>query len=176
MLKYYICNLINITLIMLQRIQTLFLLIVIIAGIVLMFVPLAVYYSEMGYYIKFFLYGVKNLAHDPFGAESPRLFSAFFGKPLLIVQIVNIIIVSFTIFKFKKRTLQLKLNQLNIFLHVILVGGIFYYSTIIETKVQATPVYGLGVTLPLISIIALFLANYFIRKDERLVRSADRLR
>jgi hypothetical protein len=108
--------------------------------------------------------------------ESPRLFSAFFGKPLLIVQIVNIIIVSFTIFKFKKRTLQLKLNQLNIFLHVILVGGIFYYSTIIETKVQATPVYGLGVTLPLISIIALFLANYFIRKDERLVRSADRLR
>ncbi len=43
---------------MLQRIQTLFLLIVIIAGIVLMFVPLAVYYSEMGYYIKFFFFTV----------------------------------------------------------------------------------------------------------------------
>mgnify|MGYP000867943431 CR=1 FL=1 len=161
---------------MIQRVQTLFLLLVIIAGIVLMFLPLAVYYSEMGYYLKFFIYGMKNLAHDPFGDEIPKLFSLFFGLPLLLVQVIIILLAGFTIFKYKRRPMQLRLNQLNIFLHVILVGGIFYFSTLIEAKVAAAPVYGVGVVFPLVSIVALFLSSNFIRKDERLVRSADRLR
>lgn len=36
--------------------------------------------------------------------------------------------------------------------------------------------YGWGLALPLIGVLFIFLANRAIRKDEALVRSADRLR
>jgi hypothetical protein len=61
-------------------------------------------------------------------------------------------------------------------LSVLLVGGIFYYSTMLEKQYEIIPQYGVGGLFPLVSIILLFLANHFIQKDEKLIRSADRLR
>jgi len=160
---------------MLQRIQSVFMFVVVLSGILLFFFPLATYFSELGYY-KFYLYSIKDMVHNPFGQSEIPLFSSWFTMPLLILQLVIVTLAAITIFKFKSRLLQIKLNRLNIFLNVILVSGIFMYSTLIEDTVGATPDYGIGNVLPLISIIALFLANYYIRKDERLIRSADRLR
>ncbi|MBE0639823.1 MAG: DUF4293 domain-containing protein [Bacteroidales bacterium] len=160
---------------MLQRIQTVYMLVVVVSGILLFFLPLATYFSELGYF-RFFLYGVEDLVRDPFGAEKSVLFPVWFGLPLSIVQALIVLLAVYTIFQYKKRVLQIRLNRLNIFLHVILIGGIFFFSTIIESKVSARPDYGIGNILPLISIIMLFLASHFIRKDEKLIRSADRLR
>lgn len=160
---------------MLQRIQSVFMFVVVISGILLFFPPLATYFSELGYF-KFFLYGVQDLVHDPFGETTEKLFSVWFSLPLFLIQLVIVLLAIFTLFKFKKRPMQLRLNQLNIFLNVILVGGIFFFSTMVENKVGAKPDFGIGTILPLISIIMLFLANNFIRKDEKLIRSADRLR
>lgn len=160
---------------MIQRIQSVFMLVVVLCGILFFLFPIATYFSESGYY-KFFLYGVSDMSHDPFGEITSKLFSFWFTMPLLIIQVLIIILAGFTIFKFKRRVFQMRLNRLNVFLNVILVGGIFLFSTIIEDRVNASPDYGIGNVLPLISIIVLFLANNSIRKDERLIRSADRLR
>lgn len=160
---------------MLQRIQSVFMFVVVLSGILLFLFPLAAYFSELGYY-KFYLFTIKDMVHDPFGQSTSPLFSLWFTMPLLVLQVAIVALATVTIFKFKSRLLQIKLNRLNIFLNVILVGGIFMFSTLIEDTVSARPDYGIANILPLISIIALFLANNFIRKDERLVRSADRLR
>ncbi len=161
---------------MIQRIQTAFLLLAVISGILAFFFPIAVYFSET-VYSKFFLSGVIDLARDPFGSEAVKnQFSFWFTLPLLIIQVVAILLAGYTIFQYKRRPFQIKMNRLNIFLNVMLVGAVFFYSTMIEEKVAAKPDYGLAVVFPLIAIILLFLANFNIRKDEKLIRSADRLR
>lgn len=162
---------------MLQRIQSIFMFFVVVTGILVFFFPIATYISATEYLV-FFIHIIKDLAPEPFGEmSSPALaFEDWFTLPLSIGQLVIVILVFFTIFKYRKRTLQIRLNSLNIFLNVLLVGGIFFYTTILENRTGVSPQYGIATIFPLLSIILLFLANFYIRKDERLVRSADRLR
>jgi hypothetical protein len=161
---------------MIQRIQTVFLLLVVISGALAFYFPIAAYFSET-VYSKFFLSGVTELAREPFATEAVKnQFSVWFTLPLLIIQVVAILLAGYTIFQYKRRPFQIKMNRLTIFLNVMLVGAVFFYSTMIEERVAAKPDYGLAVIFPLISIILLFLANRYTRKDEKLIRSADRLR
>ena len=76
---------------------------------------------------------------------------------------------------FKKRQTQFVLNRLNIILNFVLLGVFVYRSLSIpgETLVSQK---GIGVFLPIISIVFLVLANKAIKKDEDLVKSVDRLR
>lgn len=150
---------------MIQRIQTVFLILVILAGVLVFFFPIAIFISDTGYF-KFYIHGVSD----------SQTFSFWFTAPLMFVQLFIVLLAAYTVFQFKKRTLQIRLNVLNVFLNVILVGGLFFYSSMIENRVGVKPDYSLGVIFPLISIILMFLANRFIKMDERLIRSADRLR
>jgi hypothetical protein len=76
---------------------------------------------------------------------------------------------------FKNRKLQLSLNRFNILINLILLGLLMYHllnisgETIVSQK-------GIGSFLPLVSIVLLFLANRAIQKDENLVKSVDRIR
>ena len=80
-----------------------------------------------------------------------------------------------TIFLFKNRKLQFVLGRLNIILNFFTLGFFVYQSlnlsgeTIVSEK-------GIGMFLPIISIVFLALANKAIKKDEDLVKSVDRLR
>jgi hypothetical protein len=62
--------------------------------------------------------------------------------------------------------------------NIVLVMVIFFfYATKIKTLTMTEPEYNYtGMVLPLVSILFLILANQGIRKDEALVKSADRLR
>ncbi len=162
---------------MIQRIQTVFLVLVVLAGVLVFFFPIAIFISDAGYF-KFFIHGVHDLVHDPFFVDESgkQTFSFWFTAPLMFLQIFIILLAAYAIFQFKKRILQIRLNVLNVFLNVILVGSLFFYSSMIENRVGVKPDYALGVIFPLISIILMFLANRFIKMDERLIRSADRLR
>lgn len=161
---------------MIQRIQSVFMFLAAIAGVLYFFFPIAIFYSESGLFVRLFLYGVKYVGHDPFGGEPVRLFPFWLGIPATIIQIVIIILLIYTIFQYSDRLFQLRLNRLTIFLYVILIGAVFFTSTYIENKLQTEPVYTLSNILPIISIILIFVSNHFIRRDEQLVRSADRLR
>ena len=61
-------------------------------------------------------------------------------------------------------------------LNLILLG--FFVYRILNTSGEATAVSekGVGIFLPVISIVFLVLANRAIKKDEDLVKSVDRLR
>ncbi len=162
---------------MIQRIQSIFLFLVVVLGMVIFLFPIATFYSDVSFF-KFFLCSVRDYAPDPFNEMSVTREQANWLYPLTlsILQLIVVLLAMITIFKFKNRTLQIRLNYINIFLTVLLVGGIFYFSTTLEELYYTQAQYGPGGIFPLISIILLFLANHHIKKDEKLIRSADRLR
>ena len=81
-----------------------------------------------------------------------------------------------SIFNFKNRKSQFILGRLNMILNLILLG--FFVYRILNSPGEANGVSekGVGIYLPVISIVFLVLANRAIQKDEDLVKSVDRLR
>lgn len=80
-----------------------------------------------------------------------------------------------SILSFKKRQLQFVLNRLNIISNFVLLG-VFVYRSLKVSGETLVSEKGIGVLLPIISIVFLVLANKAIKKDEDLVKSVDRLR
>ncbi|UOX33046.1 DUF4293 domain-containing protein [Flavobacterium sediminilitoris] len=80
-----------------------------------------------------------------------------------------------SIFSYKKRQTQFVLNRLSIILNFILLG-FFVYRTLSLSGETEVSEKGIGIVLPAISIVLLVLANRAIKKDEDLVKSVDRLR
>ena len=80
-----------------------------------------------------------------------------------------------SIFIFKSRQTQFVLGRLNIILNFILLG-LFVFRLLSLPGGPANPEKGIGLLLPIFSIVFLALANKAIKKDETLVKSVDRLR
>ena len=136
---------------MLQRIQTLYLIISCILTAVLPFV-----------------FPVWHEAPEvPVYFTTSIIYMALFG----LVSITTIA----SIFNFKKRQTQFVLNRLSIILNFILLG-FFVYRTLSLSGETEVSEKGIGMLIPIFSIVFLVLANKAIRKDEDLVKSADRLR
>ena len=76
---------------------------------------------------------------------------------------------------FKKRQQQFVMNRLNIILNLILLG-LFVYRTLTVSGETTVSEKGIGMFLPIVAIFLLVLANKAIKKDEDLVKSVDRLR
>ena len=84
----------------------------------------------------------------------------------------------FEIFQFRNRFAQLKLGMLNLLLILCTIGAGFYFSTLGEQALNLKMLgsYQTGFYLPTLALLLNLLANRFIRRDEQLVRSMDRLR
>ena len=81
-----------------------------------------------------------------------------------------------SILSFKKRQNQFVINRLNIIFNLILLGLFVYRSLNLSGETVLVSEKGIGMFLPIITIVALVLANKAIKKDEDLVKSVDRLR
>lgn len=81
-----------------------------------------------------------------------------------------------SIFSYKKRKHQFVLNRLNMILNLILLGLFVYRSLNLSGETPAVSEKGIGMFLPIASIVLLVLANKAIKKDDDLVKSVDRLR
>jgi hypothetical protein len=81
-----------------------------------------------------------------------------------------------SIMYFKKRQHQFVLNRLTIILNLILLGLFVYRSLNLSGEAIQVSEKGIGMFLPIVAIVFLALANRAIKKDEDLVKSADRLR
>lgn len=162
---------------MIQRIQSVFLFFGLLMGILVFMFPIAGFLTETAYF-KFFICHIQDLSPDPFSEMkvTGQTFPWFYTIPLAILQLLISVLILFTIFQYKKRPLQIKMNYLTILLNVMLVGGIFYSASLIEKQTGVVADYGFGGVFPLVSIVLIFLANYGVKKDEKLIRSADRLR
>lgn len=96
----------------------------------------------------------------------------------LVVLTLAVSLVSLgDIFLYKNRQLQMNLVWLGVVLDLAFIGltSYYYYQDVLEESVAAIS-FDVGVALPIIVLILLFMAYSGIRKDEKLVRSLDRLR
>ena len=84
------------------------------------------------------------------------------------------IIVLMEIFKFKNRLLQMKLAIANSFLMSINLALMTYF--VITLQKDHVGGFGLGIFVFALAMLLNILARRFIQKDEKLVRSVDRLR
>ncbi|MCB0458237.1 MAG: DUF4293 domain-containing protein [Flavobacteriaceae bacterium] len=97
-------------------------------------------------------------------------------EPLVLVLLfAPVIITLISIFNFKKRKGQFVLNRLSILLNFVLLG-VFVARSLKVSGETLVSMKGIGVLLPIISIVFLVLANKAIKRDEDLVKSVDRLR
>ena len=81
-----------------------------------------------------------------------------------------------SIISFKKRQNQFVMGRLNMILNLILLGLFVYYSLNVSGETLIVSEKGIGMFLPIVTIVLLVLANKAIKKDEDLVKSVDRLR
>lgn len=136
---------------MLQRIQTIYLLLAaLVAGILPFFLSL---YAD-------------NQGNRVFAKEDVLVLSLF---------LVSVVLSVITIFLFKKRQNQFVLGRLNILLNFVLLGVLVYRSQILSGGAAALE-KGIGMAIPLVSIVFIAFANKAIKRDEDLVKSVDRLR
>ena len=158
---------------MLQRIQTIYLLIALIATpILLFFFPLAGYFSDMAV-IKLFLTHVQNLV--PSG-EMPLKLNPFLQYTGTFIAIIAGAFILYALFTFKNRIKQVKLVRISLFLIILMIAWQFFITDLIKKNLGIIPNYELGIYMPIISLIFLLLAQRAILKDERKVHAADRLR
>lgn len=94
--------------------------------------------------------------------------SSFFT---LLLTIASIGISAIAIFMFKDRKLQMRLSLLGF----IIAAGIFVLY-ILEMRKLVTSTPALWAILPVVTIVCYFLAFRGIRSDEKLVKSLDKLR
>ena len=137
---------------MLQRIQTVYLILAFVtAGVLPFFIPLWTMADG-----EAFLF-IQN-----------QVYVALFGlsTTLTVLSIVS----------FKKRQNQFVMGRLNIILNLILLGLFVYRSLNVSGETAAVSEKGIGMFLPIVAIVLLVLANKAIKKDEDLVKSVDRLR
>jgi hypothetical protein len=150
---------------MIQRIQTLYLLLVVVLGTLLcLFSPM-----------QFLL---------PEGTEYVPL-NVLDKWPMAVMTIVSPVLALVTIFLFKRRLLQARFNVMNVILclgfYALLALYTAYvvkgYETIGEISLAGADWYiSVWAAIPLVNIVLLMMATRRILKDEALVRAADRLR
>lgn len=76
---------------------------------------------------------------------------------------------------YKNRKQQFVLNRLNILFNLFLLGFFVYRSLNLSGETEVSE-KGIGMMFPVFSIVFLVLANRAIKKDHDLVKSVDRLR
>jgi len=94
---------------------------------------------------------------------------------LIILNALTIGLIVLSILLFKNRQAQQRINALNMLL--ILVLPILAYF-LLRADLGSAPLLAImpGTFFPALTILLLILANRAIRKDDKLVKSADRLR
>ena len=134
---------------MIQRIQTVFMLLFVIAAAV-----------------NFFLFSSEIVVFEPVLGEKVDS-SPYISILLAILVLVNI---GF----YKKRTLQVRINQLVWVLYTLFWGSFVYFT--VQNTTEGLNLYLPDLLIAFVGEVALLLANRYIRKDEALIRSLDRLR
>jgi len=156
---------------MLQRIQSVFLFVVVLTSITLFFLPVISFISEL-LYMKLYIYKFETLT-----PESDVHFTFAMVLPLLLLNAGVLLLSLVTIFRYRDRILQIKLVRFTMLLSMLLIVGIFVFYPFLLMKSSAAEYdFEIGAYIPIINLLFLFLANRYILKDEKLVRSVDRLR
>ncbi len=156
---------------MLQRIQTVYLFLVFVFAILFVMLPIANLLPDDPFVsLQLSKYPVFFDAHD-------GLTGRWMALLLVILFFMAILLTIASSFFYRKRLVQIKLGKYNMLIHAAMILVTFFMIDSIRTQLDNYDVsYGPGIFFPIISLIFILLANRAIRKDETLVRAADRIR
>lgn len=165
---------------MIQRIQSIFLLIVAICmGLMLAFdiwQKVSVTASESVELNAYFLTHYE--LNEAQAASPPNVIEQRPAWYIAILSSLAAVVALYSIFRYDNRLTQMKLGALN----SLLIGATLVACLLLSMQGEQMLVEGTegsylpGFYLPAVALIFNMLANRFIRKDEALVRSADRFR
>jgi len=150
---------------MIQRIQTIYLLITIVLTSLVIGFPIMDILSDE------YIYSVTMLGVYTNGNME------YSTWVLLAICIVNILVALATITQFKNRILQMRLATFNVLFTVgfyVALGG--YYWIVNEKFSTIGITFNWTVVLPAVNIILIYLSIRSIGRDEALVRATERLR
>jgi hypothetical protein len=156
---------------MIQRIQTIHLLLAAVFTGLLLRVPFVTAHSVKAHFYA--------NAQGYFSVDNQTV--PVYSTPyLLILTGIILITILATIFAYSSRKTQIRLSVASIVLTGLLFSLLVNVRRTIGHELPQTPAitseYSIGLALPVLSILFLTLAIRAIRKDEKLVKSVDRLR
>lgn len=159
---------------MIQRIQTIFLILVIVIGYVNLWQD-SVYAwftanDHSNSNVLMFWHSYSGVVTDANTMYTPDLLTAFFTIVMVLSGLV-------TLFLFNNRKLQLKAAWLTLGFSILLVGVLYLrYFLLSMAHENYTGQFGIQLIWPHFLILSAALSVYNIRRDERLVRSMNRIR
>lgn len=156
--------------IMIQRIQSLYLLLTSIASVLFLSGNFLSFFNDSGSGIFMNYLGLWKA--EPGG--EPQMLESQIIIPIVVILIF--ILSTVVIFLYKNRKLQIKLALAAVLLSSVLTALTAWFAYSAGEKYQAVLNPGIRTFLPLIILLFSILALLGIRKDENLVRSYDRLR
>jgi len=153
---------------MIQRIQTVFLLVVVGCLIAVQFFPYWTGVSESGVETQFFSYA-KLIQEN--GA-----FTKIYGALSIVsgLSIVACIVAMIEIFVYKNRVLQMILGSVNTLFLVAAIGTMAYVGYSSSKELAGS--FDAGIFILGVAMVCNTMARKFIQKDDQLVKSVDRLR
>jgi len=160
---------------MIQRIQTIFLLLSSICMILFLIMPVWLKIDpDTGELYKVFSTYLLHQASAESNVEFTFLPYAYSGG----IAVLSILISWIEIFKYKNRLTQIKLGTLNSLLMTGSLVLLVYLTYNAQSDILPNILgeYKIGLLMPAAALIWNSIANRFIRKDEKLVRSVDRIR
>lgn len=153
---------------MIQRIQSLYLLIVVVLTGILFATPV-LEFSVSG---EPFFYDLNLWGLNARGAGDIVMSSS----PLAMLIGLTGVVALVTIFLFKNRMLQVRLSIFNIICLIGYVPLLWYFVHRVQTGYQAEVIFNIVAAIPLINAVLSYMALKAIGKDEALIRSVDRIR
>lgn len=147
---------------MIQRIQTVYLLLAAVLGGLISFYDPGLWRARL-----------VNNTYQYFTGQSSYLYF------ILLMLVIVLAVVS--IFLFKKRKLQFRLTVVNLLISLAVIALQYVKikseaTQLSEARMLASGTYLPAAFLPVVIVVLLFLAARGIYKDERLIKSLDRLR
>jgi hypothetical protein len=156
-----------------QRIQTVFLGITIISLIIALIQPIWQITTELGKVVLTPFY-LLTFESGETGASELYTYIPYSLTAVLAVAAITIAILE--IRKYDNRILQIKLGAFNTLILAGMMISAVAFATKLPDQYGGQGNYGLGLYLIFVAVICNWLAVRFIRRDEKLVRDADRIR
>lgn len=150
---------------MIQRVQTLYLLSLVVMGLALLFVPSAQFEFNV-HAVPIYL---KPISHE--------LIQATYGQIIaMVLNFSGILLSCVAIFLYKKRMLQLKLTLvlMMIWLANTIILSFLPLANVEMPNMLHTTNY--GILFGIFGMLGAYMANRHIKKDIELLKSADRIR
>lgn len=158
---------------MIERIQTVFLFIAGVALTLVLFMP--IWEKQNAETKEKVTLNALTLTYSK-ASKDTQTIQTFY---IAIVSGIAALIAFYAIFQYKNRLFQIKLVLANTLVISSVLGLMFVFVTYFGETSFEKPLYGdfgIGFYLPAVALICNMVARRYIKRDEDLVRSADRMR